>query len=65
MDEGGAPGHQWPRGPSSQSPHPAHPPGRTVVSCQEGGLIDVVLDVERLAVKHGRCADLAIGGVNV
>ena len=49
------------------APHPAHlpAPGRTVVSCQEGGLVDVVLDVERLAVKHGRCADLATGGVNV
>ena len=49
------------------APHPAHlpAPGRTIVSRQESGLIDVVLDVERLAVKHGRCADLAVGGINM
>ena len=49
------------------APHPAHlpAPGRTIVSRQESGLIDVVLDVERLAVKHGRRADLAVGGINM
>lgn len=49
------------------APYPAHLPApwRTVVSCQESGLVDVVLDVERLAVKHGCRADLAVGGVNV
>ena len=44
---------------------PAPGAGSTVVGSQEGGLVDVVLDVEGLAVQDGRRGDLPVGGVHV
>lgn len=55
-------------GPPSVSlgEHPQSPAaGRTVVSCQEGGLVDVVFDADGLAVQDGRRGDLPVGGVQV
>lgn len=39
--------------------------GLTIVRGQEGGLVDIVSDVEGLAVQDGGRGDLAIGGVDV
>lgn len=60
-----APAGLPPATPPAPPPHSTqHAAGRTVVSRQEGGLVDVVSDVERLAVEGGRRGDLAVAGVD-
>lgn len=55
------PCHRVHGGVTAESPRP----GRTIVSCQEGGLVHVVFDIEGLAVEDGCRADLTVGGVDV